>query len=174
MCHLPNLGTNWLVLGTCQHSSTKSSGKSVSTSSIGVESEEEDTVFKSQHKQDKKLNAQSSQIKDLHSKLDGAIAENSQIWELLNPTTLQMAFTNALQAAQSGASKSGSHNSRQGKPFLGKPREPQLTAGKDRSIDPDKSCNYCKDMGYNLGNCLHLQKQKAFLAHQHQTGGGLN
>ena len=114
-------------------------------------------MFKSQRKWDKKLSAQSSQIKDLHSKLDGTIAKNSQIWELLNPATFQTTFTNALQAAQSGAKSS--NNSQQGKPFLGKPWEPQLSTGKDGSIDPDKSCNYCKDTGHDLGNCLFAKTE---------------
>lgn len=56
---------------------------------------------KSQHKWDKKLSSLFSQIKDLHTKLDKAVAKNSQIQELLNPATLQTAFTNALQATQS-------------------------------------------------------------------------
>ena len=131
-------------------------------------------MFKSQWKWHKKLSAQSSQIKDLCTKLDSTIVKNSQIWELLNPATLQTAFTNALQAAQSGVGNKGSNNSQQGKPFWGKPWEPQLSAGKHRSIDLDKSCNYCKDTGHDLGNCLHLQIQKAFLAHQKQIGEGLN
>ena len=75
------------VLGTHQHSS-KMSGKSISTSSVGVGSEEEATISTSQCKWDQKLSAQSSQIKDLHTKLDSAIAKNLQIWELLNPATL--------------------------------------------------------------------------------------
>ena len=62
--------------------------KSVSVSAIRAESEEEELVSKSQCKWEKKISAQSSQIKDLHTKLDGAIAENVQIWELLNPATL--------------------------------------------------------------------------------------
>ena len=42
----------------------------------GTESgEEEKSIPKSQHKQDCKIKAQSSQIKDLREKLDGAIAE---------------------------------------------------------------------------------------------------
>ena len=40
--------------------------------------------------------------------------------------------------------------------------------------DPDKTCNYCKDMGHDMDNCLSLQKHKAFLAHQSQSGEGLN
>ena len=87
------------VLGTRQCSGKAVSSKSVSVSAVGAESEEEEqTVSKSQHKQEKKISAQSSQIKDLRTKLDGAVAENIQIQELLNPNTLQTAFTNALQA----------------------------------------------------------------------------
>ena len=54
------------VLGTHQHPSKSVSSKSVSAISEGTESEEEEkAVSKSQHKHDKKISAQSSQIKDL-------------------------------------------------------------------------------------------------------------
>ena len=77
------------------------SSKSVAVTSEGTESEEEEkAVSKSQHKHDKKISTQSSQIKDLRLKLDGAIAENTQIWKFLNLATLQTAFTNALKATQ--------------------------------------------------------------------------
>ena len=66
------------VLGTRQYS-TKTTGKSISTSTIGVRSEEKGTESTSQLKQDQKISAQSSQIKDLCIKLDGAVAENVQI-----------------------------------------------------------------------------------------------
>ena len=88
------------VLGTRQRPSKSVSTKSVSATPEGTESgEEEKSVPKSQHKRDSKIKAQSSQIKDLREKLDGAIAENAQIKEWLNPNTLQTAFTNALQAS---------------------------------------------------------------------------
>ena len=51
-------------------------------------------------KKDKKISAQSAQIKDLRLKLDQAVAENSQIRELLSPATLTMAFSNALSATK--------------------------------------------------------------------------
>ena len=90
------------VLGTHQHS-TKTSGKSISTSSIRVRSEEKETTSTSQLKWDEKISAHSFQIKDLHAKPDSAVAKNIRIWELLSPAALQIAFTNALQATQSGA-----------------------------------------------------------------------
>ena len=88
------------VLGTHQCPTKSVSSKSVSVTQEGNESEEEEkAVLKSQHKRDQKISAQSSQIKDLQVKLDRAIAKNAQIRELLNPATLQTAFTNALQAS---------------------------------------------------------------------------
>ena len=137
--------------------------KSVSATQEGTESgEEEKAIPRSQHKRDHKINTQSSQIKDLHEKLDGAIAKNAQIKEWLNPDTLQTAFTNALQA--SGQFCSG------GK-YVGKKRESQVAAGIDGTIDLEKHCNYCKDTGHDKANCIRLQKHNAFVARKWE---GLN
>ena len=138
------------VLGTHQYSSKAVSSKTVSVAAVGAGSEEEEqTVSKSQHKQEKKISTQSSQIKDMHTKLDGAVAENIQIQELLNPNTLQTAFINALQVAQFRPYGS------KGK-FYGKKCDPVIAAGKDGTTDLDKTCNYCKDTGHDVDNCLHL------------------
>ena len=133
------------VLGTRQRPSKSVSTKSVSVTPESTKSGEEKPVPKSQHKRDSKIKAQSSQIKDLREKLDGAIAENAQIKEWLNPNTLQTAFTNALQA--SGQFRSG------GK-YAGKRRESKVAAGIDGTIDPEKTCIYCKDTGHEKTNCI--------------------
>ena len=91
------------VLGTHQHAISKASTKVMTTKSVEVESEEEEAPpqpTKSQIKKDRKISAQSSQIKDLWSKLDQAVAENSQIRDLLSPATLTTAFTNAFMASK--------------------------------------------------------------------------
>ena len=94
------------VLGTRQHAISKASAKPITTKSVEVEEEEEEDVplppkpLKSHAKKDKKISMQSSQIKDLRSKLDQAVAENSQIRELLSPATLTTAFSNALTATK--------------------------------------------------------------------------
>ena len=88
------------VLGTRQCTATKASVKTVTAALAETESEEEGVMTKSQTKKDGKISAQSSQIKDLCTKLDQAVAENSQIREFLSQTSLQKAFTSALQAAQ--------------------------------------------------------------------------
>ena len=66
------------ALGTHQCAGTKASVKTVSASAVETKSVEKGAVVKSKHKQDNKISAQSSQIKDLCTKLDQAVAENSQ------------------------------------------------------------------------------------------------
>ena len=58
--------------------------------------------------------------------------------------------------------------------FFGKKCDPVVAAGKDGTTDPDKTCNYCKDMGHSIDNCLHLQKHQAFLEQQGRSREGLN
>ena len=173
------------VLGTHQHVISKTSVKPVSSRSVEVKSGEEDAPLpspqpstKSQAKKDKKISAQSSQIKDLRSKLDQAVAENSQIRELLSLATLTTAFTNALTATMTSfANKShyrGNQQPGQSKPFLGKRHPSKLTAGKDGVTNPKQSCWYCKDMGHLLENCLRLEAREQFLTSQEKLKEGLN
>ena len=75
---------------------------------------------------------------------------------------LQMAFTNALQA-------SGQQFRTCGK-FFGKRHDPMVSASINGTTDPDKSCNYCKDMGHEKDNCLRLQKHNAFVASKSREG----
>ena len=161
------------VLGTCQRTVTKASVKTIMAALVETESEEEGVVTKSQTKNDGKISAQSSQIKDFCTKLDQAVAKNSQIREFLSLTSLQKAFTSVLQAAQATSESTG--NNGQGRqPFLGKHRPSQLSAGINGTTDPEKSCRYCKDMGHNLKKCLRLQAKEAFQARMEQQDSGLN
>ena len=96
--------------------------------------------------------------------------------EHLHPSTLQAAVTNGLQAAQSNSNDRGTSQGfapREGRPFLGRPREPQLSASKDRTTDPNKTCRYCKDTEHNSDNCVHLQHKKDLQMCQ-QAGQGSN
>ena len=163
------------VLDTRCKAIVKASLKPITTKAIEVKEDDEQDAppppYKSLNKpstsiikKDKKIHVQSAQIKDLQQKLDQAVAENSQIRELLSPATLTTAFSNALSATKTRfASQPGSRtNQNQNqqfmpKPFLGKPRPSKLAAGKDGSINPDQTCRYCKDTGHLLENCLRLE-----------------
>ena len=157
------------VLGTHQH---KDKPKYLTTNQVEADTGETESISKSCLKCDAKISAQSSQIQNLHNKLDAAVGKNSQMCEYLHPSTLQTAVTNVLQAAQSnlhGHGGSCGFAPREGRPFLGWPREPQLLAGKDGTIDSDKTCRFYKDTGHELENCVHLQRKKDLQAH-HQSG----
>ena len=47
------------------------------------------------------------------------------------------------------------------KPYLGKPRPPHLTPGVDGSLDPELSCQYCKDTSHLKENCVKLNRRLA-------------
>ena len=51
-----------------------------------------------------------------------------------------------------------------GKPYLGLPREPQVTPGADGSLNPALSCKYCKDTGHNVSNCTKVKRKEALKA----------
>ena len=132
-------------------------------------------------KKDKKINAQSTQIKDLRLKLDQVVAENSQIRELLSPATLTMAFTNALSTtktsftSQTGNRSNNNNQQYTPKPFLEKLQPSKLSAGKDRTTNPDQTCRYCKDTGHLLENCRRLEARNKFIAdHERKEKEGLN
>ena len=51
-----------------------------------------------------------------------------------------------------------------GKPYLGLPREPQVTPGMDGSLNPSLSCKYCKDMGHDVSNVSKVKRKEALKA----------
>ena len=178
------------VLDTRCRTISKASTKPVTTKSVKAEEEDEEdaptpppkssikpstTIIK----KDKKINVQSAQIKDLRLKLDQAVAENSQIRELLSPAMLTTAFSNALSTTKTSfTSQTGNRaNSQQytPKPFQGKPRPSKLVAGKDGTTNPDQTCRYCKDTGHLLENCVCLEARNQFLANkERKEKEGLN
>ena len=134
------------VLGTRQRAISKASIKPVSTRSVEVESgEEEDAPLpsKSQIKKDKKISAQSSQIKDLWSKLDQAVAENPKSGNFFLQLHLQRCLQMHLQHPKLVLLTSLTilvlSNLVEASPFLGKCHPSKLAAGKDGVTNPKQS-----------------------------------
>ena len=71
----------------------------VVTFQVGQEGVDEG-LSKNQHKMIVKAAAQTAQIKDLHIKLDSAVAENNQMQEYLDPKNVQACITSTVQEAQ--------------------------------------------------------------------------
>ena len=51
-----------------------------------------------------------------------------------------------------------------GKPYLGPPREPQVTPSADGSLNPALSCTYCKETGHDVSNCAKVKRKEALKA----------
>ena len=170
------------VLGTCQCAISKASIKPVSSRSVEVKSGEEDAPpppTKSQIKRDKKISAQSSQIKDLRSKLDQAVAENSQIRELLSPATLTTTFTNALTASKTSfANRShyaGDQQPGQSKPFLGKHCPSKLSIREGWCHQPQKNlAGIVRIQAISWRDCPQASSQRAVPGQPRKVKGGLN
>ena len=47
-----------------------------------------------------------------------------------------------------------------GRPYLGPPREPQVTPSADGSLNPALSCKYCKDTGHDISNCAKVKEKR--------------
>ena len=110
---------------------------------------------------------------ELHKKLDAF--DPSKIIEVVTqavagryqksfqkPTTYQKS-TNPFIPLQKKPQASQSTNPF-GKPYLGTPREPQVTLGADGSLNPALSCKYCKDTGHNVSNCAKVKRKEALKA----------
>ena len=86
------------ILGT-QNKKEHAKATAVVTSQVGQEGIDEG-LSKNQCKKIVKVAAQTAQIKDLHVKLDLAVAENNQMQEYLDPKNFQACITSAVQEAQ--------------------------------------------------------------------------
>ena len=72
---------------------------------------------------------------------------------------LVKAITQAMSCMYVGTKKLASDQETRGKPFLGTNRPSELSKGLDGSLDPNLSCQYCKDTSHEKENCRWLQKK---------------
>ena len=70
---------------------------------------------------------------------------------------------NPFHTTNPNSSQTG-QSSQFGRPYLGPPREPQITPGADGSLNPALSCKYCKDTGHDVGNCAKVKRKEALKA----------
>ena len=100
--------------------------------------------------------------KELHKKLDAF--DPSKIVEVVTQAVAggyhrssQKPYTYQKQQASQGSNPFS-------KPYLGPPREPQVTPGTDGSLNPALSCRYCKDTGHDVSNCAKVKRKEALKA----------
>ena len=100
--------------------------------------------------------------KELHKKLDAF--DPSKIVEVVAqavaggyPKSSHKPYAYQKQQASQGSNPFS-------KPYLGPPREPQVTPGADGSLNPALSCRYCKDTGHDVSNCTKVKRKEALKA----------
>ena len=108
--------------------------------------------------------------KELHKKLDAF--DPCKIVEVVTqavaggyekpfqkPNTYQKSFVPSQQKQQANQGSNPFS-----KPYLGPPREAQVTPGADGSLNPALSCRYCKDTGHDVSNCAKVKRKEALKA----------
>ena len=99
------------------------------------------------------------QNRSLSQKVDSlATLQNSNLTEVVSQAVNYTANRFGGQnKPQSQPSSSTFDKARESKPFLGKELPPKPTKGKDGSLNVAETCNYCKNLGHLLDNCVKLQ-----------------
>ena len=126
-----------------------------------VEEEEEIDRPNKKSKQDRQsLDAQiktlMEQNRSLSQKVDSlATLQNSNLTEAVSQAVNYTA--NRFGGQSKPQSQPLSDKARESKPFLGKEFPPKPTKGKDGSLNVAEICNYCKNPGHLLDNCVKLQ-----------------
>ena len=99
------------------------------------------------------------QNRSLSQKVDSlATLQNSSLTEAVSQAVNYTAnHFGGQNKPQSQPSSSTFDKARESKPFLGKELPPKPTKGKDGSLNVAETCNYCKNLGHLLDNCVKLQ-----------------
>ena len=99
------------------------------------------------------------QNRSLSQKVDSlATLQNSNLTEAVSQAVNYTANRFGGQnKPQDQPSSSTFDKARESKPFLGKELPPKPTKGKDGSLNVAETCNYCKNPGHLLDNCVKLQ-----------------
>ena len=150
-----------LTFGSQSHSGKVSSRTAAieTTASVISEVSREPKMSKNSQQRQHKINQQATKISSLE-------AQNQKLAQLLEPKFLVETITKAVASnlninidkkSQQNEQTSGYTS----KPYLGKPRPSKLAPGIDGSLNPELSCQYCKDTGHLKENCVKLNRRLA-------------
>ena len=117
----------------------------------------------------KELQQRQNHIDQQASKISSLEAQNQKLTQLLEPKFLVETITKAVASnlninAGNKPQKSDTDGTSgyTRKPYLGNPRSPKLTPGIDGSLDPELSCQYCKDTSHLKENCVKFNRRLAW------------
>ena len=119
-------------------------------------------LSKNSQQHQNKIDQQASRISSLET-------QNKKLAQVLEPKFLvnHIISTKAVASSLNISSGNVPQNTSNGtggytgKPYLGKPRPLQLALGIDGSLNPDLSCQYCKDISHLKENFIKLNRRLA-------------
>ena len=117
-------------------------------------------MSKNSQQRQNKIDQQASKISSLE-------VQNQKLTQLLEPKFLVNTITQAVASSLNINGNKPQKSDTNGvsgytrEPYLGKPRPLQLALGVDGSLDPELSCQYCKDTGHLKENCIKLNRRLA-------------
>ena len=153
----------WLELTLGSHSR---SGKNSSWTAAIETTASTISEMLQQPKLSKHSQQRQNRIDQQAAKISSLEAQNQKLVQLLEPKFLVETITKAVASnfnINVGNKPQQSETSGYtGKPYLGKPRPSKLAPGIDGSLDPELSCQYCKDTGHLKENCMKLNRRLAF------------
>ena len=130
------------------------------TASIISEELQEPRLSKNSKERQNRIDQQASQISTLE-------AQNMKLTQLLDPKFLVNTITQAMASSLNISRGNKPQNNTNGmsgytgKPYLEKPWPLQLAPGTDESLNPEVSCQYCKDTSHLKENCIKLNRRLA-------------
>ena len=129
------------------------------TASVISEVSREPKLSKNSQQRQHKIDQQAAKISSLE-------VQNQKLAQLLEPKFLVETITKAVASNLNiNMDKRFSQNEQPsgytGKPYLGKPSPLKLAQGIDGSLNPELSCQYCKDTGHLKENCVKLNRRLA-------------
>ena len=127
------------------------------TASVISEVSWEPKLSKNSRQRQHKIDQQATKISSLE-------AQNQKLAQLLEPKFLVKTITKAVASNLNINidKKSQNESGYTSKPYLGRPRPSKLAPGIDGSLDPELSCQYCKDTGHLKENCVKLNRRLAW------------
>ena len=123
---------------------------------IGGDTLQEQPLSHNSNKWQNKINAQATEIATVKVELNNALQENQKIYNLFNPDIMVEAMSKVvsimimkecLKTTEGTQQKSASS-------YVGRQRQPQLAHGPIGTLEPNISCQYCKDTGHTKDNCV--------------------
>ena len=156
-----------LTFGSCSKLGKVSSWTAAIETTASVISEvlpQEPKLSKNSQQRQHKIDQQAAKISSLE-------AQNQKLAQLLEPKFLVETITKAVASNLNiNMDKKSSQNKQPSgytsRPYLGKPRPSKLALGINGSLNPELSCQYCKDTGHVKENCIKLNRRLALESKQ--------